>query len=272
MNIEILCKAIKKNLETLKGREIGKHEPIEKFQDEITESLNSSPGNDIPWKTEQEKGRRPEQDKVDILGGEKKKKKWIIELDATRANQVAKKILSRVALWGLKFPINYVAILYPDTQTGEKQCKKYLHYGYEVLKQINKKSKVFGIFVYPEKETIELWDYSKSSHFLVNGRKKCNSKKCNSMIDAAATAVSFYLDEKSPKKFDDLTKKFKNFVNYKESGRQYKDIKRTTPDGISVYTSTQFRQYENANWPKFVKICKDNGIMITECPNVEFKS
>ena len=75
MNIEILCKAIKKNLETLKGRKKGVHEPIEKFQDEITESLNSSPGNDIPWKTEQEKGRRPEQDKVDILGGGKQRRK-----------------------------------------------------------------------------------------------------------------------------------------------------------------------------------------------------
>lgn len=271
MNVEILCKVIKKNLGPLKGREKGEHKKIEGFQEAITESLNVYPGNDIPWKTEQKKGRRPEQDKIDILG-KSEDEKWIIEIDATRADQVAKKILSRVALWGLKFPINYVAILYPDTQTGEKQCKKYLHYGYEVLKQINKKSKVFGVFVYPEKETIELWDYSKSSHFLVNG--KCHSKKCNSMIDAAATAVSFYLDEKPHQKFDDLKddKLFGNFVNYKESGKQYKDIKRTTSDGISVYTSTQFRQYENANWSKFVKICKDNGIIITECPNVEFKS
>ena len=258
MNVEILCKVIKKNLEPLKGREKGEHEKIVEFQEAITESLNVYPGNDIPWKTEQKKGRRPEQDKIDILG-KSEDEKWIIEIDATRADQVAKKILSRIALWGLKDPINYVAILYPDTQKGEKQCEKYLHYGYEVLKKINNKSKIFGIFVYPEQETIELWDYSKCSHFFVNGIE------CNSMNKAAATAVSIYLDENKPADFATLKKVFLRFVNHEEGPMRYNEIKNTALDGKKVYTYSQFRQYgEGENWAKFVTLCKENGIEIKE--------
>ena len=236
------------------------HGYIDAFQNGIKNYLSNNANG--TWGVERQKSNRPENDSIDIYG-QCNDTNWIIEIDTTRADQVAKKILSRVALWGLENPINYVAILYPNTQRGKNECEKYLYYGYKLLKKINTKSKILGLFVDSEMNTIEILDYSKHSHFLVQ------KEECSSMKIAAATAVNLYLDEKKPSDFDTLKKVFSSFVNDEEGPMRYNEIENTACDGKKVYTYTQFRQYgEGENWTKFVTLCKKNGIVIKECRRI----
>lgn len=72
----------------------------------------------------------------------------IIEIDATRADQVAKKMLSRFCYFSMKDnkqPIIYIALLYQGTSSmNPDECKKYFRMGAEVLKRINNQSILIG--------------------------------------------------------------------------------------------------------------------------------
>ncbi len=71
----------------------------------------------------------------------------IIELDKPRADQVAKKMFSRMALF-LKHKIIYVVICYPGTERmNPKECKKYFVYGRKILKELNENSEFFGYMI-----------------------------------------------------------------------------------------------------------------------------
>ena len=114
------------------------HGNIENFQDDLCKALNSQ--NQTPgykwykeYKINSTKIVVPQRfigvdDSVDILGhGGDNDPICIIEIDASRADQVAKKILSRTALFGLLHPIIYVSLMYPDTQKGFNQCIKHIN-------------------------------------------------------------------------------------------------------------------------------------------------
>lgn len=153
MTIEVLCSAIKSSLLTLKGARTGKtinHKLVEVFQENVKDELNKAP-NGYDWEIEWQVKGRSERDSIDIFGQPTKGSpigpNWIIEIDATRSDQVSQKLLSRIALWGLGQSIQYVAILYPDTQNGKSACEKYLRYGNAVLQKINKNSSVTGILL-----------------------------------------------------------------------------------------------------------------------------
>ena len=203
---------------------------------------------------------RSERDSIDILGqpASTANPKWIIEIDATRSDQVSQKILSRLALWGLKEPIKYVAILYPDTQKGKSACEKYLRYGNEIIRKVNKESSIIGIFVDPSANTIEVLQFSGSNHFDVNG------KECKSMTDAAAEAIKAYL-MKHPVTYARLKQLWGKYVLEQRGPSRYKNINVKTLDGVTVHTFTQFRQYGICSyWTDFERLCKKNGIRVAK--------
>lgn len=263
MNIDNICASVKSCLAILKDARTGKaidHSQVEEFQENLKNELNKV-NNGYKWEIEKKAKGRSEKDSIDILGQSKGNPDWIIEIDATRSDQVSKKLLSRLALWGLKSPIQYVAILYPDTQKGKKSCEKFLRYGSVILDKINKCSSVIGIFVNQSTGDIEVQRYKPgrySDHFYVEGNE------CKSMGDAAARAIKVYLSKHSVS-YDQLKECWGVFVSDCKGSSRYKNINVQTSDEKTVYTFTQFRQYGICSyWAEFEKLCKKKGISITK--------
>lgn len=73
----------------------------------------------------------------------------IIEIDATRADQVAKKMMSRFCYAVLKKkPIVYVALLYKGTSSmNSDECKKFFKMGYELIKKISESNIMIGYII-----------------------------------------------------------------------------------------------------------------------------
>ena len=74
----------------------------------------------------------------------------IIEIDAARADQVGKKMLSRYC-YSARIspkPVVYVALLYQGTTSmNQGECEKYFQMGYEVLKKINDDNIFIGYII-----------------------------------------------------------------------------------------------------------------------------
>lgn len=73
----------------------------------------------------------------------------IVELDATRADQVAKKMLSRY-FYAEKSnkPTVYICLLYPGTDhMNPNECIKYMNMGKDVLLRMNSSNRFIGGFV-----------------------------------------------------------------------------------------------------------------------------
>jgi len=73
----------------------------------------------------------------------------IVELDATRADQVAKKMLSRYYYANkCSKPMVYVCLLYPGTEKmSTPECVKYMNMGKDVLLSINSSNRFIGAFI-----------------------------------------------------------------------------------------------------------------------------
>lgn len=265
MDITTICSAIKKSLPVLKGARTSKvidHSLVEQFQEKVTEELNKD-ATIYKWETEKKISGRAERDSVDIFGQATGQPNWVIEIDATRSDQVSQKLISRMALWGIKNPFQYMAVLYPDAHMkGKNACEKYLRYGNEIVKKINKKSCVIGIFVDPDKNSVEVLQFDERSHFAVNG------KECKSMNEATAEAIKQYLS-KHPVSFAQLSLCWGKYVNNTEGGSRYKNIWKKTTDGTHVYSFTQFRQYGFCSyWNEFERLCKKNKISIAKLKKI----
>ena len=264
MNITTLCAAVKSSLEMLKGartaadKEID-HGKVEDFQKRIRDELNKlrEGPKDYKWAIEQQCPGRLEKDSIDILGRAPREQKWIIEIDSSRTDQVSQKMLSRLTLWGKKEPIQYVAILYPDAkEKGKSACEKYLRYGNDIIKELNKKSSVIGIFVFPDEDAVELLDFKDRTHFLVEG------KECGSMDEAAREVMTVFCT-KHPISYVDLKKRWDKFVDQEYGGSRYTYIGLTTTDGVPICSYSQFRGYGVCSyWSDFEKLCKKNGIKV----------
>ena len=265
MDVPTLCSAIKKSLSILKGARTGKeidHSLVEQFQENIKVELNNN-ANVYKWETEKKIPGRSERDSVDIFGQTLGKPNWIIEIDATRSDQVSQKLLSRTALWGIKDPIQYVAILYPDAhKKGKSACEKYLRYGNEIIHKINKDSSIVGIFVDPDNDSVEVLQFNERCHFKVNG------KECKNMNEVAAEALKLYLS-KHCVSYAKLKKCWGKYVNNTVGSSRYKNIRVKTSDGIPVYSYTQFRKYGFCSyWNEFERICKKKKISIIKMKKI----
>ncbi|WP_418795774.1 hypothetical protein [Phocaeicola plebeius] len=100
----------------------------------------------ITWTKEYKIGGR--RDSIDIYGKENKGSyNIIIELDKPRADQIAKKIVSRIANF-LDEPFIYIAICYPGTdKMNPNECIKYFEYGKEIINKINPNAKLVGCII-----------------------------------------------------------------------------------------------------------------------------
>ena len=256
MNIESLCEAVKTSMPILKDARVGRvidHSLVERFQESIKDNLNGMSSGYV-WEIEKKAKGRSERDSIDILGKAKGNSDWIIEIDATRSDQVSQKLLSRMALWGLQSPVQYVAILYPDTQNGKNACEKYIRYGNAILKKINGKSSVTGIFIDPLSGDVEVLQFNSSDHFYVNG------VECKSMNEAAAKAIKEYAI-KHPQTYSQLKEYWGKYVLDKKGSSRYKNINIQTTDGVTIHTYTQFRQYGLCSyWADFERLCRGKGI------------
>ena len=241
------------------------HSNIENFQKGVCKKISESKlFSSSKWEIELSSKHRKEKDSIDIFGDDKEAI-YIIEIDAARGDQVAKKFLSRIALWGLNpdKPITYIALLYPWTQKqGKPECEKFVRFSNDILKKINKDSSVIGIYVDCDKEKIkgiELWDYNLSSRFVV--KDKNSSKYCLGMTECAKEAVKLFIQNCTPKDYDKLKAVFGRFVNNEVGNSRYARL------GVNyepVHVYTQWREYGNQSlyWSEFVDICKQQGIII----------
>jgi hypothetical protein len=120
---------------------------------------------------------------------------------------------------------------------------------------------VTGIFVDPADNSIEVHKQGKNNrdHFDVNG------KECKSMGEAAEEAIRFYLKEHPEYTFEQIKQYWGFFIDDEFGTLRYTDIHVRSYDGIPIHTYSQFRQYGvSSYWNRFVKLCKNAGIIITK--------
>jgi hypothetical protein len=118
------------------------------FQEQLKEQLSKLPGSHA--KTEY-KFFMDTKDSADIwvdMG----KYEVIIEIDAVRADQVGKKMLSRYSyschLNSIKKNVVYVSLLYQGTgKMNQNECMKYFQMGYDILTKINGKNVFIGYII-----------------------------------------------------------------------------------------------------------------------------
>lgn len=104
-----LCELVEKYKEHIKdhlGRNMKDksqdHKHIDAFQKDLFDDLKSNASqNKYRWKIEKKANGRTVRDRVDIYG-KNKQECCIIEIDATRIDQIAQKFVSRFAIYGLK--------------------------------------------------------------------------------------------------------------------------------------------------------------------------
>lgn len=280
MDLTTLCEALQANMGALKKPRInGKvyHCDVERFQDNLTEWLNLYT-NTHKWKKEKSSTTRKEGDSIDIYGkANNGENEWIIEIDATRADQVAKKMLSRFALWALEKdkPITYIVVLYPNTQNGRAECKKFINFGNMLIKKINKKSSVIGVILgkdkrdaenssilFTDKDYIEIVNpNNKQRLFNITYKKWSTPKPLNGLGACAREAILMYASQKKIKNYVDLSNAFGKYISDEKGPSRYYQTELVL-SGKTVHTYTQFRHY--SNWFVYLKLCKKLGIIIDE--------
>lgn len=93
-------------------------------------------------------------DSADVYASDSTDWEIIIEIDATRADQVAKKIVSRFFHLSdsLKKNIVYIALCYPGTQRmSVNECEKFMNYGAKIITKIHKNAFFIRAFVKDDK-------------------------------------------------------------------------------------------------------------------------
>lgn len=235
------------------------HHFIKDFQNQLCDYLNHN--TNYTWSTEQKPKYRTEGDSIDILGVRPGCPDFIIEIDATRGDQVAKKLFSRIALWGIVkgATVKYVALLYPNTQVGGKaESEKFVRLGNSTLKRLNSNSSCVGI--YHDGINTELWDFNQQSVFVITNQYGYKVR-VQSMTQCAMEVIKDYIARNNITNYSDVKKAFKKFVDDQIGPSRYKYLK--TIGGTKIHVYTQWREYGNgANWVEFVKLCKSKGYSI----------
>lgn len=274
--------AVNHIIKHLKRGNFGDHSHVDRFQASVCQLLNGCKNgskNGYSWACEQ-KGPSKTGDRIDILGTSKGDKKWVIEIDAARHDQLATKFVSRMAIMSLNKPINYVALLYPGPNSiranSKSMCEKFVFFANLIAKKSG--SRVYGIYI-DVNETeedaiknpqIELWDFNKNNFEITKGGTTLDA---DSMNDCAQKVITDYFSHKSPINFSDLDTVFTgdngfHFIidDNKQTAvkKSYIGSVETTKDGIVVKSYTQFRNDNGsqARWPFFESICTNLGYTI----------
>ena len=236
------------------------HGNINAFQDGVRKDLTKTFPN-YKWEKEKKASGRKEKDSIDIYG-EINSECCIIEIDATRIDQIAQKFLSRLSVWGLetKKPLLYVAILYKGSATHRRieDCEKYIRYCNHILKASKgKDSSVVGI--YTDGNIIKVLDSDIASSFKItfpNGSIIIS----NSMPNCALQVIKYYINNNNVGNFAHLEKVFGKAVSNTKIASKDKMI--ITKFG-NVYVSKDWREYgKRAYWSEFVDFSKQVNILI----------
>lgn len=134
-----------------KGSNGDKSKIVKEIQNKLCKELNDNNiGHKASWEKEYRDEKKERYDRIDLFSEIKEcDLKLIIELDAHRADQVAKKFLSRQALFEGNNLI-YISLCYPGTKSMSKnECMKYFDYCKIISNALNKnKANSFaGIFL-----------------------------------------------------------------------------------------------------------------------------
>jgi hypothetical protein len=267
--ISVLCEAIRLNnqciIDHLNRKNKNDHQFIDSFQDGIYKYLNTlNPQySDYIWAKEKKANGRKERDSIDIFG-ESKDELCIIEIDATRIDQIAQKYVSRLCLWGLETrkKLLYVAILYKGSSSHSRieDCEKYMRYCNEISKKSKgKDSSVIGI--YTDGYTIEVWDFDVKSRFQITYPDNKKPEFSTDMSIIAKNIIQWCAANNKVTTFDDAKYIFGNAVSRKECASKDKEV--ITKNGDSIYVSKDWREYgQRAYWNEFIDNCKKLKIQI----------
>ena len=255
--IEAICKAAYDNLDQIRAHLVRankqSHKYVDKFQENVCDILKNFYKNEYKW-IKEEKGEIGKFS-IDIYGQVEGKKHCIIEIDATRIDQIAQKFLSRFALWGLnkKQQLLYVALLYlgPPAHRQIEDCWKYLRFCDEITKSRNKKSSVVGI--YTDGYDIEVWKFDRTTFRIKFPDKETETKETMSMRDCAKEVIDFYIKNKNVGNSHDIEKAFSQTVTTKADPLK-NEIK--TSKG-NMYISEDWDK-----WYEFIDCCKKKKIII----------
>ena len=191
----------------------------------------------------------------------------IIEIDATRADQVAKKMMSRFCYATLRNkPIVYVALLYQGTKSmNSDECKKYFKMGYKLLKKINNSNVLIGYIVENE-------DINKNTYYIL--KEKEESRECdqnnivfNDYKTFDSNLYRRYLEDNGVRSLDSiecymlpLNKIHKDPLKAKEN--QNTIIRYETFDNFKVNKTESFDMRDNqlSYWRKYYKYLNDKKI------------
>lgn len=265
--IPILCKAIRINnnciIDHLNRDNNNDHSHIKDFQNGVRDYLNNldQQYSGYKWVTEKKANGRKEKDSIDICG-ETEKECCIIEIDATRIDQIAQKYLSRLCLWGLETekPLLYIAILYKGSKSHSRieDCEKYIRYCNNISKKSKgNKSSVIGI--YTDGVNIEVWDFDIVSSFQITC-PNTESKSFISMVKCAKHVIKWCVNNDKVKDFSELKMKLGKFID-KERRPSKNDVVETKIG--KIYVSTDWREYgQRAYWNDFVNCSNKFGVKI----------
>jgi hypothetical protein len=117
---------------------------VKRFQQAVIQKLTSDLTEKFDWK-EEHLPTLERRDAVDIFGTSGNVL-IVIELDKNRADQVAKKFLSRSALFKEK-SMYYISLCYPGTRSmNVSECRKYFGYCADLSEKLNN---VYAGFIIP---------------------------------------------------------------------------------------------------------------------------
>lgn len=268
------------------------HDHVEKFQQALKSYLQSNIS-DYDWNMETMMFGGKHRDRADIYGGLKSNHQilhnsknilrihqdgnydvcektcdddWVIEIDALRADQVASKFLSRLALLGLSGKIiHYVAVLYDNSKSNEHSCIKYGKYANEILQRINKKSSFDLIIVNQRSNRVRRINLKRPSFEIKFNGKSIVAKPIVGMSEVAVKVVEDYIDRNIYINFAQLQYVFGKYVADAIGKSRYHKTNKSL-GSITVYTYTQWRNNYGAqhNWISFVKLCTQLGYSINE--------
>ena len=175
------------------------HKVIEAFQKALANNL--APNSDLKEITEFslfEKSRDKADIRLESYQHNGKDYELIIEIDATRADQVAKKMLSRfchsLELQPSK-PLFYIALLYQGTTSmNPDECIKYFNMGATVLRHgaAGVNNILMGYIIHDDesKDEVYIWENANSSHPEYN---EVRASYTDYLIDQGIHAIQNYL-------------------------------------------------------------------------------
>jgi len=265
--LPIIANCVSLSIDTFINTSPGKskHEHVKAFQNELKNNLSEKDGN-YYWMIEAKESKVKVNDSIDIYGEPKNGIPIVIEIDAWRADQIAKKWVSRSVMCSLKgqkkespYAINYVAILYPQNKSNLYEALKYIDYCDLLAKQMNKQSSCAAI-VFDKQENLFTYEPTKQRQFVVYAKNdESNKRFCKSMTDAARESIQKIINQYQVTD-DKLKKQFDKVVDNTKHSRA-KTAKLI--DGTSIYVCSQWRKMQ-PQWDEFVTKVQKKHIIIEE--------